>query len=70
MIDHLFSAVLTFALLAFGTIAVGSELFETPTRATTTARQASTVAQLPTVVVVGKRASGAAVAGAQSTARF
>ena len=30
MIDHLFSAVLTFCLLAGGTVAVGSLMFEAP----------------------------------------
>lgn len=67
MIDHLFSAVLTFALLAGGTLAVGSELFETPTRAPapTAAARATTVVQLPTVVVVAKRgATAQAVASA------
>jgi len=50
MSDNIFSAVLTFSLLAAGTIAVGSEM--TVPRHTA---QASAVAALPTVTVVGKR---------------
>jgi len=51
MSDNLFSAVLTFSLLAAGTIAVGSEMV-----APRQVAQASAVAMLPTVTVVGKRA--------------
>jgi len=50
MSDNIFSAVLTFSLLAAGTIAVGSEM-TVPRHAA----QASAVATLPTVTVVGKR---------------
>jgi hypothetical protein len=50
MADNLFSAVLTFSLLAAGTIAVGSEMV-VPRQAA----QTSAVAMLPTVTVVGKR---------------
>jgi uncharacterized membrane protein len=50
MSENLFSAVLTFSLLAAGTIAVGSEMV-----APRQAGQASAVAMLPTVTVVGKR---------------
>ena len=50
MADNLFSAVLTFSLLAAGTIAVGSEMV-----APRQAGQASAVAMLPTVVVTGHR---------------
>jgi len=50
MSEHIFSAVLTFSLLAAGTAAVGSELM-TPRHAART----TTVATLPTVTVVGKR---------------
>ena len=50
MSDNVFSAVLTFSLLAAGTVAVGSEM-TTPRHAAKT----SAVAQLPTVTVVGKR---------------
>jgi len=49
--DNLFSAVLTFSLLAAGTIAVGSEMV-----APRQAAKTSAVALLPTVTVVGKRA--------------
>jgi hypothetical protein len=51
MSDNIFSAVLTFSLLAAGTIAVGSEML-TPPHATT---QASAAATLPPVTVIGKR---------------
>jgi uncharacterized membrane protein len=50
MSENLFSAVLTFSLLAAGTIAVGSEMV-----APRQTGQASAVAMLPTVTVVGKR---------------
>jgi hypothetical protein len=50
MSDNIFSAVLTFSLLAAGTIAVGSEMV-----APRQAAKASAVAMLPTVTVVGKR---------------
>jgi hypothetical protein len=57
MIDHLFSAVLTFSLLAGGTLAVGSAMFGLDRPAV--ARQAATahvkVVQLERVVIVGKR---------------
>ncbi len=53
MIDRLFSAALTFCLLAAGTLAIGSALFEgkRPAQAQTQPR----VVQLPMVEVVGKR---------------
>ena len=50
MSEHIFSAVLTFSLLAAGTIAVGSEMV-----APRHVAQAKAVAMLPTVTVVGKR---------------
>ena len=50
MSDNIFSAVLTFSLLAAGTIAVGSEMV-----APRPAAKTSAVALLPTVTVVGKR---------------
>ena len=50
MSDNIFSAVLTFSLLAAGTIAVGSEMTVSRHPA-----EASAVAMLPTVTVVGKR---------------
>jgi len=54
MSDNIFSAVLTFSLLAAGTIAVGSEMVAPRPAAKTTA-----VAALPTVTVVGKRIAAA-----------
>ena len=51
MSENIFSAVLTFSLLAAGTVAVGSEML-TPARP---APKASAMAMLPTVTVVGKR---------------
>ena len=54
MSDNIFSAVLTFSLLAAGTIAVGSEMVAPRPAARTTA-----VAALPTVTVVGKRIAAA-----------
>ena len=56
MADNLFSAVLTFSLLAAGTIAVGSEMVAPRQAAKTNA-----VALLPTVTVVGKRVAAADV---------
>ncbi len=50
MIDRIFSALLTFCLLAGGTAAIGSALFED-----TTPAQAVTVITLPTVEITGKR---------------
>ena len=50
MSDNLFSAVLTFSLLAAGTIAVGSEMV-----APQPATKPTAVATLPTVTIVGKR---------------
>ena len=54
MSDNIFSAVLTFSLLAAGTIAVGSEMVAPRQPA-----KASAVAMLPTVTVVGKRVAAA-----------
>lgn len=48
MIDNILSAVLTFSLMAAGTVAVGSELIGHP-------RGALQVATLPTVTVTGHR---------------
>ena len=53
MIERLFSAVLTFALLAGGTCAVGSELFG-GSRQASVIRQAAAV-ELPRVQVTGHR---------------
>ena len=46
MIDHLFTAVLAFCVLAAGTLAVGSAMFDTRVEVVT----------LPQVTVIGKRA--------------
>jgi hypothetical protein len=53
MSENILSAVLTFSLLAGGSVAVGSELLA-PRHAGTTA-----VAKLPAVTVVGKRIAAA-----------
>ena len=50
MIDRIFSALLTFCLLAGGTVAIGSALFDEPAPAATTA-----TITLPSVTVVGHR---------------
>ena len=66
MTDHLFSATLTFALLAGGTTAIGSEWFGTtgtPSRATANGRPSvATVVTLPDVTVIGRRPGSTAVA--------
>ena len=70
MTDHLFSATLTFALLAGGTTAIGSEWFGAtgrPSRATATATaiaqpSVATVVTLPDVTVIGRRPTSTAVA--------
>ena len=57
MIDRLFSAALTFGLLAAGTLAIGSAWFEgsRPAATQTQAQAAPQVVQLPLVEVSGKR---------------
>ena len=69
MTDHLFAATLTFALLAGGTAAIGSELLR-PGRVAAAAT-ASTVPQvtLPAVMVVGRRPVSLATAGETAAAR-
>jgi hypothetical protein len=54
MSDNILSAVLTFSLLASGTVAIGSELL-TPRHAAAH----SAVATLPAVTIVGKRVAAA-----------
>ncbi len=49
MIDRIFSALLTFCLLAGGTAAIGSALIDD------TPAAAAAVATLPTVEITGKR---------------
>jgi len=51
MIENLFSAVLTFSVLAAGTVAVGSEMLAP----LPVAAPAAAVATLPPVTIVGKR---------------
>jgi hypothetical protein len=50
MIDRIFSALLTFCLLAGGTAAIGSALFEDAP-----ATQTATAITLPTVEITGTR---------------
>lgn len=57
MIDHLFSAVLTFCLLAAGTAAVGSLLLSPEPAKQTQVR----VVELQRVVIVAHRTSAASV---------
>jgi len=54
MIERIFSAVLTFALLAGGTLAIGSELFGNSRTAPVKTLQAAAV-ELPKVEVIGHR---------------
>lgn len=64
MIDHLFSAALTFCLLAGGTAAVGSLMFAAPPTTATHVR----VIELPRVVITGHRvAASATIAKSDST---
>ena len=66
MSDNILSAVLTFSLLAGGTAAIGSEMFETQQartaapvvvmpEVTITAQRAAPVVTMPVVVVTGRR---------------
>ena len=63
MIDRLFTATLTFCLLAGGTVAIWSAMMDYEQRAAAVrnARPAPVV-QLPAVIVIGKRQPAAAVA--------
>jgi hypothetical protein len=54
MTERIFSAVLTFAMLAGGTFAVGSELFGSP-RATRAPTLQATAVMLPKVEITGHR---------------
>jgi hypothetical protein len=54
MIDRIFAAALTFCVLAGGTVAIASAMFETRQPAAGVA--AAKVVQLPAVEVVGRRA--------------
>ena len=56
MTERIFSAVLTFAMLAGGTFAVGSELLGSP-RATPATTLQATVVTLPKVEITGHRAA-------------
>lgn len=57
MIDRYFTAALTFALFIGGTLAIGSELIgmDRPSVQKTALTAQSTVLQLPTVVIIGRR---------------
>ena len=57
MTDNILSAVLTFGLLASGTAAIGSEMFNTHRAAPThaAAQQAMQVVMLPAITVTGHR---------------
>jgi len=59
MFDRVFSAALAFCVLAGGTLAVGSALFEQP-------QPQASVVYLPKVEVTGKRATQVAQAQAPS----
>ena len=76
MIDRLFTAALTFCLLAAGTLAIGSALFEQGPRAKAAASMPVVqlpavemrVVQLPAVEMIGKRVEpGTAVARTDNT---
>jgi len=54
MIDRIFAAALTFCVLAGGTVAIASAMFET--RQPSAAAAAVQVVHLPPVEVVGRRA--------------
>jgi hypothetical protein len=61
MFDRVFSAALTFCLLAGGTLAVGSAMLEQPKT------EAARVVYLPKVEVNGKRVATAQVAQAEQS---
>lgn len=61
MIDRIFTATLTFALLAGGTLAVGSALFDDAAPAAP-----QQVVQMPAVTVIGTRASAPKLARNES----
>lgn len=70
MIDRLFSAALTFCLLAAGTLAIASAWFEgsRPAAPRAALQAAPQVVQLPVVEVIGKRVdSGTAWARTEGT---
>jgi len=61
MIERLFSAALTFTLLAGGTYAIGSELFA-GSRQAPSLKQAAAV-ELPRVEITGRRPTGLVALG-------
>lgn len=69
MIDRIFGALLTFCLLAGGTVAVGSALFEhdRQVEAIRTAARPVQVIQLPTVEITAPRAKVAQSASIDTT---
>jgi hypothetical protein len=62
MFDRVFSAALAFCVLAGGTLAVGSALFEQP-------KAQARIVYLPKVEVTGKRATQVAKAETQNDAQ-
>lgn len=69
MIDHIFGALLTFCVLAGGTVAVGSAMFDHDRRSAANQAAATATAQLPRVEVTGKRARVATAGPVEPTAR-
>ena len=69
MIDRYFTAALTLALLAGGTLAIGSALFgmDRP-GAPKAAAHAHAVVQLPTVVITGRRLPAASAVASTDAA--
>jgi hypothetical protein len=69
MIDRIFGALLTFCLLAGGTVAVASAMFEHDRQADAirTAKQATPVIQLPTVEITARRTKVAQTEPADAT---
>ena len=57
--ENLFSAVLTFSLLAGGTVAFGSDLLPTPSASAVATATTTTITTLPGVTVIGQRVAAA-----------
>ena len=72
MIDRIFGALLTFCLLAGGTVAVGSAMFEHDRQAEEATRPAARtpeVVQLPPVEIIVKRSTVAHAEPVEPSAR-